>query len=122
MSRDHQERETGNGPCGTLAHGRGMGPVAGADPHQDLPLCTGICPVRRPGVFLMPRRPTEYVCDIPLWLIPQVILQWIRKVGEELEWLQVRRKLRTYIISIRTRPVSRRPGHQRVVPIPAEEL
>jgi hypothetical protein len=70
----------------------------------------------------MPRRPTEHRDCVPLWLIPQVILDWIRRVGEELEWLQIRRKLKHYIISVRTRPVNRRARHPRVVPVPEEEL
>ena len=66
---------------------------------------------------MMPRRPTGHQEGVPLWLIPQVILQWIRKVGAELEWVQIRRKLRHYIISVRTRPVRRAA----VRPAPAEE-
>ncbi len=61
----------------------------------------------------MPRRPTA-VLDVPLWLIPQVILDWIRKVGEELEWLEIRRRLKSYVIRIRTRSVKRRCCHRNV--------
>ncbi len=64
----------------------------------------------------MPRRPTA-VLDVPLWLIPKVILEWVRKVGEELEWLEIRRKLKSYVIRIRTRSVKRRFCH-RTVPVP----
>lgn len=61
----------------------------------------------------MPRRPTETVFGVPLWLIPQVILDWIRKVGEDLEWLQVRRsKFHQYVIRIRTKPVKREFSHR----------
>jgi hypothetical protein len=65
----------------------------------------------------MPRRPTEHRDGVPLWLIPQVILEWIRKVGEELEWLQIRRRLKSYVICMRTKPVKRRFSH-RFVPVP----
>jgi hypothetical protein len=69
-----------------------------------------------PGVDVMPRRPTT-VLDVPLWLIPQVILEWIRKVGEELEWLEIRRRLKSYVIRMRTKPVNRR-FRWRDVPVP----
>jgi hypothetical protein len=32
----------------------------------------------------MPRRPTEHDGNVPLWMIPAVLLQWIQKVGEDL--------------------------------------
>lgn len=56
----------------------------------------------------MPRRLTEHNSNIPLWLIPKVILEWIKKFGEELEWIRVKRsELRFYTVSIRTRPIKR---------------
>ena len=56
----------------------------------------------------MPRRRTENEGEVPLWLIPQVILQWIKKFGEELEWIRVKRtNHRYYTVSIRTRPTKR---------------
>ncbi|MDD4485045.1 MAG: hypothetical protein PHD55_11865 [Methanoregula sp.] len=56
----------------------------------------------------MPRRPTEVLADIPLFLIPHVILQRIRQVGEDLERVTVKRTRRHfYTVSIRTRPVKR---------------
>ena len=62
----------------------------------------------------MPRRLTENLGEIPLWLIPQVILLWIRKVGEELDWIRVKKtNHRFYTVSIHTRPTKRefyRPG------------
>ena len=33
-------------------------------------LCTSVCPVRQPGVHVMPRRPTEHNGSVPLWLDP----------------------------------------------------
>ena len=60
----------------------------------------------------MPRRPTGTESCVPLWLIPQVILKWIQAVGEELDWIHVRRsKFHYYTIRIRTRPVRREFGH-----------
>jgi len=56
----------------------------------------------------MPRRPTETEGCVPLWLIPPVIMKRIQAVGEELDWIRVRRsKYHYYTISIRTRPVKR---------------
>jgi hypothetical protein len=56
----------------------------------------------------MPRRPAEVLADIPLFLIPHVILQRIRQVGEDLERVTVKRTRRHfYTVSIRTRPVKR---------------
>jgi hypothetical protein len=62
----------------------------------------------------MPRRPTNTENGIPLRLIPQVILRWIRVVGEELDWIRVRRSAHNiYSVSIRTRPVDREWGQAR---------
>ena len=56
----------------------------------------------------MPRRPTEHDGNVPLWLIPAVILQWIRKVGEDLEWVRIRRTAHHYYtVSVRIRSVKR---------------
>lgn len=61
----------------------------------------------------MPRQPTETETGVPLWLIPPVILKWIRIVGEDLDWIHVRRsKFHVYTIRLRTRPVRRECGHR----------
>ncbi|MGB7788833.1 hypothetical protein [Methanoregula sp.] len=63
----------------------------------------------------MPRKPTETENSIPLWLIPQVILKWIHVVGDELDWIHVRRsKFHYYTIRIRTRPVRKEFGWRAV--------
>ena len=63
----------------------------------------------------MPRRPTEHNGGVPLWLIPQMILQWIRKFGEDLEWIRIRRSIHHfYVISIRIRAVKREFSHRAV--------
>jgi hypothetical protein len=59
----------------------------------------------------MPRRPTETETGVPLSLIPPVILKWIQVVGEELDWIHVRRsKFHYYTIRIRTRSARRELG------------
>jgi hypothetical protein len=46
--------------------------------------------------------------DIPLFLIPHVIMQKIRACGEDLEGVAVKRTGRHfYMVSVRTRPVNR---------------
>lgn len=56
----------------------------------------------------MPRRPAEIIADVPLFLIPHVILQRIRQFGEDLERVAVIRTHRHfYAVSIRTRPINR---------------
>jgi hypothetical protein len=56
----------------------------------------------------MPRHPTEHEGGVSLWLIPQVILQWIRKFGEDLEWIRIRKSYHHfYTISVRIRAVKR---------------
>ena len=56
----------------------------------------------------MPRRPAEVMEDIPLFLIPHVIMQRIRNCGEDLEGVAVKRTGRHfYTVSVRTRPVNR---------------
>lgn len=56
----------------------------------------------------MPRRPAEVLDDIPLYLIPHVILQRIRTCGEELERVTVTRTHRHfYTVRVRTWPVRR---------------
>lgn len=56
----------------------------------------------------MPRHPTDHDGNVPLWLIPAVILQWIKKVGEDLEWVRIRRTAhRYYQVSVRIRSVKR---------------
>jgi hypothetical protein len=74
-------------------------------------------------MVLMARRPTERESGVTLWLIPQVVLQWIRRVGEDLEWIHIRRSCRNlFDIRIRLRPLKRGFRHQRVIPIPEEAL
>ena len=52
----------------------------------------------------MPRRPAEVMEDIPLFLIPHVIMQKIRTCGEDLEGVAVKRTERHfYTVSVRTR-------------------
>jgi len=68
---------------------------------------------------MMPRRPTETESGVPLWLIPQVVFQWIQKAGEELDWIRVRRtNHHFYLISVRTRPVKREFGRRAAMAIP----
>ena len=56
----------------------------------------------------MPRRPTTTEDGVPLFLIPHVMMQGIRKHGEEVEWAEVRKTSHHYYtVSIRTRPVKR---------------
>lgn len=62
---------------------------------------------------MMPRRPTGHDDNVPLWLLPQVILQWIKKVGEELDWIHVRRtKSHFYAVRVRTRAAKREFVHR----------
>jgi len=59
----------------------------------------------------MPRKPTTTESGVPLWLIPPAILKWIQAVGDELDWIHVRRsKFHYYTIRIRTRPMRREFG------------
>jgi hypothetical protein len=56
----------------------------------------------------MPRRPAIIEEDIPLLLIPHVVLRGVRAHGEGLERVVVRRTSRHfYSVSIRTRPIKR---------------
>jgi hypothetical protein len=56
----------------------------------------------------MPRRQTTIGRDIPLFIVPHVIMQKIRTHGENLERVIVRKSgSHYYNISIRTRPVKR---------------
>jgi len=56
----------------------------------------------------MPRRPTRTEEGVPLFLIPHVMMQGIRKHGGEVEWDEVRKTSHHfYTVSIRTRPVNR---------------
>ena len=62
----------------------------------------------------MPRRPTDTEDGIPLRLIPQLVRRWIQIVGEELDWIRVRRTAQNfYTVSVRTRPVNREWGRAR---------
>jgi hypothetical protein len=56
----------------------------------------------------MPRRQTTVERDIPLFIVPHMIMKRIRKHGENLERVIVRKSgSHYYNISIRTRPVKR---------------
>ncbi len=56
----------------------------------------------------MPRRQTTIGRDIPLFIVPHIIMQKIRTHGENLERVIVRKSgSHYYNISIRTRPVKR---------------
>jgi hypothetical protein len=56
----------------------------------------------------MPRRQTTTNREIPLFIVPHVIMQRIRRHGENLERVIVRKSgSHYYNISIRTRPVKR---------------
>jgi len=61
----------------------------------------------------MPRRPTGHEGGVTLWLIPQIILQKIRKFGEDLEWIRIRKSFHhVYTISVRIRSVKRKFSHR----------
>jgi len=54
----------------------------------------------------MPRRAPEIECDIPLYLVPHIVARGIRKNGDEIEQVIIKKTHRHfYDISIRTRPV-----------------
>ena len=56
----------------------------------------------------MPRRPTTTEDGVPLFTIPHIIMQRIRRHGEEVEWMEAKRmENHFYTVSIRTRPVKR---------------
>ncbi len=56
----------------------------------------------------MPRRPAVIRQDIPLYLIPHLVLQGVRSHGEELERVIVQKtRCHFYTVSIRTRPIKR---------------
>lgn len=56
----------------------------------------------------MPRRPATIERDIPLFLIPHIVMRGIRTHGEELERVIVRKTRRHYYnVSIRTRSIKR---------------
>ena len=66
----------------------------------------------------MPRQQTTIGRDIPLFLIPHVIMQKIRRHGEEVEWQMARRMdQHYYTVSIRTRPVNREFQKLRLVKV-----
>lgn len=67
----------------------------------------------------MPRRPTTTEERIPLFLLPHVVMQGIKKNGEELEWVMARRNNHHfYTVSIRTKPVNREFQKGRLVKVP----
>jgi hypothetical protein len=56
----------------------------------------------------MPRRPATIERDIPLFLIPHIVMWGVRTHGEELERVIVRKtRSHFYNVSIRTRPIKR---------------
>jgi hypothetical protein len=56
----------------------------------------------------MPRRPAIIEPDIPLYLIPHIVMRGVRRHGEGLERIDVcRTRCHFYNISIRTKPVKR---------------
>ena len=65
----------------------------------------------------MPRRPAEVIAKIPLFLIASAVKNGVKKAGEELERIVVRKINRHYYnISIHTRSFNRelRAGVQRM--------
>ena len=56
----------------------------------------------------MPRRPATIERDIPLYLVPHIVLLGVRRHGEDLERMIVRKtRNHFYNISTRTRPIKR---------------
>jgi hypothetical protein len=56
----------------------------------------------------MPRRPATFERDIPLYLIPHIVMRGVRTHGEELERVIVQKtRCHFYTVSIRTRPIKR---------------
>jgi hypothetical protein len=56
----------------------------------------------------MPRRPATIEEDIPLFLIPHIVMRGVRMHGEGLERVIVQKTRRHfYTVSIRTRPIKR---------------
>ena len=57
---------------------------------------------------MMPRRPAKIERDIPLFLIPHIVLRGVRDHGDELERVIVQKtRSHFYNVSIRTRPIKR---------------
>jgi hypothetical protein len=57
---------------------------------------------------MMPRRPVQFIPDVPLLLIPHVVLKAIRKLGEEIERIIIRKDSQHfYQVSIRSRSLHR---------------
>jgi hypothetical protein len=56
----------------------------------------------------MPRRPTTTDENVPLFLVPHVVMQGICEHGREVEWIMARRTAHHYYtVRVRTRPVKR---------------
>ena len=56
----------------------------------------------------MPRRPTKIEHNVPLFLVPHMMMHAVRKQGEEVEWMEATRmENHFYKVRIRTRPVRR---------------
>ena len=65
----------------------------------------------------MPRRAAVIERDIPLFLIPHIVLRGVRTHGEDLERVIVRKRgSHFYDISIRTRPIKREFRDMRTPP------
>ena len=62
----------------------------------------------------MPRRLATIERDIPLFLIPYIVMREVRSHGEELERVIVRKtSSHFYNVSIRTRPIKRELRYRR---------
>jgi hypothetical protein len=67
----------------------------------------------------MPRRQTTVEREVPLFLVPHVVMQGVRAHGEEVEWLEARRvDHHYYTVRVRTRPVKREFQRAQLVKIP----
>lgn len=63
----------------------------------------------------MPRRPAKIERDIPLFLIPHIVMRGVRDHGDELERLIVKKtRSHFYNVSIRTRPIKRELGKMQI--------
>ena len=68
----------------------------------------------------MPRRPTTTEEGVTLFTIPHIIMQRIRRHGEEVEWVEVKRmNHHYYTVRVRTRPVNREFQRARLVRVQA---
>ncbi len=59
----------------------------------------------------MPRRPTDMESDIPLYLVPHVVMRGIRQFGREIDSIFIRKTGRHYYnIGVRSRPIRKELG------------